>query len=196
MSDGVQAVAAVEDAEAVSIDNEPEVFVSLESEPEIFVDCVLEGDNQVEAIIAEPAPASIVIQEQLQINRIVYAAIIGDMYMSIAAVALSGHRVVGVNENDMAEYVSCDVLEDAFKAYGISTHAAEQGAEIEILMSGEIEEPSWNWEPHQPIFLGLSGMLTQNAPETIEITKFHLNLGWAVTPTKMKIRIEEPIIRG
>lgn len=177
----------VAEKEAVTEITEQEFFAVVSLEPDAVT--VSFDDNPCsDAVVQEPESVVAEMQEQILIRSLTN---IGDTYVTVAAIAISGHRVVGVNSEDKAEYVSCDNPADAFKAYGISTHAAEAGAEIEVLMSGEITEPAWNWNPGDPLFLGVNGFLTQTAPVSPE---FYLIVGWAVTTTKMKIRIEEPLL--
>ena len=78
-----------------------------------------------------------------------------------AGEALGGHRVVAINELNQAVYASSDATRIPV---GITTGAAVSGAEATIQVSGELTEPSWNWDVTKPVFLGLSGLLTQTPP--------------------------------
>ncbi|WP_280365903.1 hypothetical protein [Nocardia wallacei] len=82
-----------------------------------------------------------------------------------AGVALSGHRAV-VRQPDGA-FVYADNTDPAHLALpiGITNSAAAVGDSVEVVMLGELAEPSWSWTPG-PIFLGTSGALTQAVPGT------------------------------
>ncbi len=87
----------------------------------------------------------------------------GEARTHTAAHPLSGHRLVAVHGNRV-RYPSRAAC-DAYTVVGITTHAAEQGAEVEVAGTGEIvTEPSWNLVPDQPVYAGESGRLTQTPP--------------------------------
>ena len=75
---------------------------------------------------------------------------------------------------------------------GITLGAAVSGDEVQIQGSGEIVEPSWAWQPQEPIFLGVHGTMTQ-MPPAVDSAAFVLVLGFATSATSMQVRIETPI---
>lgn len=110
--------------------------------------------------------------------------------VKIAAVALSGHRAVLLDTNKQAIYADNATLAHANRVYGITISAADAGQEINIVTRGEIEEPSWNWDVTLPIFLGTNGTLVQ-IPSAAGYTK---KLGYAISPTRMFVNINQHII--
>ncbi|MCB4803507.1 hypothetical protein QO001_000852 [Methylobacterium brachiatum] len=79
-----------------------------------------------------------------------------------AAVALGGHKVVrGTPEG--AVYASAAILSDLGTVIGVTTGAAAADADVAVVSSGAIDEPSWAWLPG-PVWLGLDGDLTQTPP--------------------------------
>lgn len=105
---------------------------------------------------------------------------------------IGGHRVVASNNMDQLVYASSDRVETAYKVRGITNSASELGATNHFVAIGEIEEPSWNWNSGYPIWLGLNGMLTQFVP-SLPVAKFSLQVGFALTPTKIQVSIGSPI---
>lgn len=79
-----------------------------------------------------------------------------------AAVTLGGHKVVrGTAEG--AVYASAAILADLGTIIGVTTGAAEAGADVAVVSSGAIDEPTWSWAPGA-VWLGLDGNLTQIPP--------------------------------
>ncbi len=108
----------------------------------------------------------------------------------IAADNLSGHRVICSNGVGLARYASNDAPADAHAALGISTNAAVAGAPVTIQYAGKLVEPGWTWTPNMPVFCGVDGVLTQEAPTT----GFVLIVGVATAATALVVGIKQPII--
>lgn len=105
-----------------------------------------------------------------------------------AGVTLSGHRAVYV-EDDKVYYASCLEAGHAHRVIGITTGAAIQGSTAIIQGGAELNEPSWSWQADTPIWLGENGVLQQTLPTSGYI----LQVGFAISATKMYISIREPI---
>jgi hypothetical protein len=111
-----------------------------------------------------------------------------------ASIALGGHRIVKSDGTGAATYASNNDLSSSYGILGMTTGAAAQGAPLSIQESGRIIEPSWNWIPSQPIYLGIDGTLTQTPPNKTAGAVFILVVGFAMTSTSIYIHIREPII--
>ena len=101
-----------------------------------------------------------------------------------ADVPLSGHRCVYATTNsagDGANYADNQTPAHGLRVIGITLHAATAGSEIQVISSGEIEEPTWSWVPDLPIFCGANGTLTQTAPTSGWLKQ----LGVATSATSM-----------
>lgn len=108
----------------------------------------------------------------------------------LAAGPLSGHRAVRAAAGGTVTYADQTELAYANAVLGITMHAAEDGAQVSVQFSGEMVEPSWDWEINQPVFLGANGHLTQAVPAT----GVCLILGVATAPTVIAVAIKQPII--
>lgn len=106
-----------------------------------------------------------------------------------AAIPIGGHRVV-VLESSLVVYADSSVAAHANKILGLSIGAVDAGGMASIQTGGEIEEPSWAWQPDFPIFLGINGLLTQTVPEA----GFSLIVGFPITTTRIFINLREPLI--
>jgi len=110
--------------------------------------------------------------------------------ISTAGTILGGNRAV-IIDNDLVYYADYTTLSHRHKIAGITTHSAIQGAEIIIQASGEMTEPSWNWETGKPIFVGGNGYLTQVVPSS----GFQLEIASPLSSTKIFIEKKIPIIK-
>jgi hypothetical protein len=102
---------------------------------------------------------------------------------------LSGHRLLQLGVNGTAIYADSSDVSKPQSILGVSTGAASLGGVIYSQPFGELEEPSWNWTPDLPIFLGIAGLITQTPP----LSGFSLIIGYPITPTKIFISIRDPI---
>lgn len=109
----------------------------------------------------------------------------------LAAVNLGGHRVVCAGSTGL-EYADWNLAETALRVAGITTGAANAGTEASVQNAGEVTEPSWNWDPTKPVYLGPSGVLTQVEPDTANAA-FSLVVGFPTNPKTLFITIREPI---
>lgn len=110
----------------------------------------------------------------------------------LAAVPISGHRLVMLNRDGRLVYASAGELAHADRVLGVTTAAAAAGDSVVVQRAGELTEPSWSWEVDLPIYLGLDGALTQEPPAT-PASKFSLVVGVPVTPTTVFFNIGFPI---
>jgi len=108
----------------------------------------------------------------------------------IAAIALGGHRIVVLNATQQVEYADNTVVAHADKVLGMTTGAASAGALATIQVGGELTEPSWSWTAEAPLYLGANGQVTQSPPAS----GFVLNLGFAISATKIFLDLKQPIL--
>ncbi|MCD9087379.1 hypothetical protein [Stenotrophomonas sp. SY1] len=106
-----------------------------------------------------------------------------------AAIDLGGHRVVRSSAGNVG-YADAYDADHGDDVLGISLGAAAVGDDVQVRVGGLITEPSWAWTPEEPIFVGAEGIPTQTAPLD---AAFLLVVGFAVTSTSMRVRIESPI---
>lgn len=109
---------------------------------------------------------------------------------AIAGVAIGGHRAVIIENTGLAGYASNTTLSHIGRLAGITTSASVIGDSITILSLGPVTEPSWNWTPNAPVYLGTAGLLTQTQP----ITGFLQIIGVASTATTLFINPREPLV--
>ena len=107
----------------------------------------------------------------------------------VAATVLNGNRVVTLDASGEAIFADSSTLAHRDKVLGITTGAAVLGGDATIQTYGELTEPSWAWTAGEPVYLGLTGLLTQTPPTT----GFLQRMGFAVVATKLFIDIDSPI---
>jgi hypothetical protein len=108
----------------------------------------------------------------------------------VAGAALSGHRAIAL-VGGVAVYADCTVADHAYLTIGVSKDAALAGSNLLVFNRQSIEEPTWNWVPGQPVFLGQGGLLTQSAP--ISPALFVLEVGVAISAYRLNVDIQRPI---
>lgn len=108
--------------------------------------------------------------------------------MLMADAPLGGHRAV-YRDGMTARYADAFDLDHVDAIGGITAHAAASGEAVRVRYAGELVEPSWNWTPSEPVFLGIEGALVQTpdpAGATVEI-------GIATAPNRVLVRIQSAI---
>jgi hypothetical protein len=105
-----------------------------------------------------------------------------------AAEAIGGHRVVRASGSGEVSYASSDQLSHQGCILGITTGAVALGADVDVVVAGEVTEPSWQWTLGS-VYLGVNGLLTQTPPST----GFLQIIGTATEPTKLLVAIEDTI---
>lgn len=114
----------------------------------------------------------------------------GTAFTRPAAANVSGGKAVTLNAAGQCLHANGANASMANSVAGISLNGGAPGADITIITSGgEIEESVWNWQANKPIFLGTDGALTQVAPTS----GYVLVVGVAVGPTRMLVKVQQPI---
>ena len=108
----------------------------------------------------------------------------------IAGEALGGHRVVIVDgSSGLLFYADSSNINHANKIVGMTDGAVIQGDPANVVIYGEVAEPTWNWTLDIPIWIGSNGLLTQSSPSV----GFSRIIGFPVLPTKIFVELREPI---
>lgn len=114
----------------------------------------------------------------------------GGVITGIVAFATAGHRALYPRADGAGLAVaSASDVTHAGRVVGISLAAASAGASIAYVDDGAIDEPSWSFAPG-PVWLGEQGQITQALPSA----GFAQIVGTAVTPTRIVVSLQAPII--
>lgn len=114
----------------------------------------------------------------------------GTAFTRVAAANVSGGKALTLNAAGECLHADGADMTMANRVAGIALNGGLPGDLITIVVTGgEIDEPTWNWIEGNPIFLGPDGALTQVAPST----GFVLVIGVAVGPTRILVKIQQPI---
>ncbi len=109
----------------------------------------------------------------------------GSSITVVAGETLSGHRGVRFDATGQAFYAHPD---DGTCA-GVTLSAALVGNTVQVQLGGQIIEPSWAWDPDEPIYLAASGILTQDPVDADSLVE----MGVALSATSMMLRIQQTI---
>jgi len=75
---------------------------------------------------------------------------------------------------------------------GLAKQTGNIGSMVTVAEDEFMTNTSWTWIPNKPVFLGINGTLTQSLIGVL----FVQQVGVALTPTKIVIRISQPIKRA
>jgi hypothetical protein len=103
-------------------------------------------------------------------------------FSAVAAVALSGHRMVTPRPDGTVEYASNTVAAHLHAPLWVTRGAVVAGQPASVLAYGALTESSWAWTPGVPLFLGADGLLTQIHP-VAPGALFFAQVGTATSPT-------------
>lgn len=113
----------------------------------------------------------------------------GTTIEKMAAMPLGGQRIVRSTGTNMADYADNRYPEQGDDILGLTLAAAASGTMVAIANGNEVTEPSWDWTPQQPIYLGENGLMTQTPPEPGGTAVFSVEVGFAQSPTTMMVRV-------
>lgn len=106
-----------------------------------------------------------------------------------AAEALGGHQAIILDTN--GEAISADST-NYFHAnvVGLTTNAAIIGDNVQVVSKGLMEHSGWTLTVGQPVYLGLSGSVTQVMPASAVFMKV---LGTAIAVTRINVDLQPAI---
>lgn len=117
----------------------------------------------------------------------------GGSVQRITAAVLSGHRVVAPLDDGTVGYADATNLSQLSRPMWLTTAAWNQGDLATLVSDGPVTEPSWNWTPGTPIYLGSNGQLSQTeAPDAA----FTLIVAEVIDATTISFRPQVPIVKG
>jgi hypothetical protein len=107
--------------------------------------------------------------------------------------ALGGGRFVISTSGGNLDYAFASNVTHAGFVVGITTAANAINTTSIVQSFGLFEEPSWGWITNQPLFLADNGLMTQT-PASQDLGGFNQAVGFAISPTKIWIDLQDPII--
>ena len=106
---------------------------------------------------------------------------------------IQAFRMIARDSAGIAVLASADNPQHANRLIGMSASFASTGEQFELVNNEEVEFASWQWEVNKPVWLGLSGLLTQTPPSALN-SSFCLVVGFASSASSVFVRIGTPII--
>ena len=103
-----------------------------------------------------------------------------------------GGYAVKLNALNQLERCSSTNLADLNTLIGLAKQTGNIGNVIAVAEDEFMTNTAWAWQPKKPVFLGTDGTLTQSLIGVV----FVQQVGVALTPTKIVIRISQPIRRA
>ena len=108
----------------------------------------------------------------------------------LAAVDLEAFRVVAYTDAGLV-YADQNTPSLAHSTVGILLNSVTTNAIGNVETDGVLVYPDWNWDANRPLFVGDNGQLTQD-PTGWVIQQVAI----ALSPTKIIVDIQEPVILG
>ena len=112
----------------------------------------------------------------------------GDCETYTAGENISAVKPVYISGTEEVSQADSDTKPEAC-VIGITKHAVSSGADVEVILSGELQDSSFTFTSGESIYLDENGNLTTTPPVTGFLTKIGKGLG----NNKILINIEEPI---
>lgn len=109
------------------------------------------------------------------------------------AYALSGHRAVTADDAGLAIYATSDDLDHVSRPVWLTTGAWDAAVLAALTTEGDVTEPSWNWTPGLPIWLGINGVLTQSIPGGAVFVR---EVAEVVDSQTIQFKPQLPIVKG
>lgn len=103
---------------------------------------------------------------------------------------LSGHSLVAQDAAGALVYADCTAALEAGAALGIVTDAYLAGEDAVVQTGFDVEHAGWAWAPG-PVLLGAAGRPVQSLPPGAVFSQV---IGWAVSPTRLRIDVQPPFI--
>lgn len=104
-----------------------------------------------------------------------------------------GGQKVLIGTSGGVQHASGDQASHFGKVVGVSVNAALAGASVRYVASGPMTDPSFNFV-EGPVYLGLSGNLTQTYPTIAGGFVFAQQVATATTATRIVIAIQPPVL--
>ena len=114
-----------------------------------------------------------------------------EITLPCAEMIVEGYAVK-VNALNQLERCSATNLADLNTLIGLAKQTGNIGNVIAVAEDEFMVNTAWAWQPKKPVFLGTDGTLTQSLIGVL----FVQQVGVALTPTKIVIRISQPIKRA
>lgn len=109
----------------------------------------------------------------------------------LASEDLGGHKAITAS----GYLADVGTIAHAPQIIGISMSAVMNGEPLDVVVYGLVSEPSWSFTPGQPVYVGVSGALTQIAPIS-PASKYRSLIGIATASDKLLVNVSESIILG
>jgi hypothetical protein len=98
----------------------------------------------------------------------------------------TSYKVVAIDANSETILASTLDITQANKVVGILN------ANTQTVTLGTLTNPSWTWTPDQTLYLGSNGEIVTSS--TIDGAQFSLKVGYALSATKVFVKIGTPVV--
>jgi len=103
--------------------------------------------------------------------------------------AMSALRIVWEDADGLVHVLDKDDGDHITLIAGLTITATATAGDVTVQRAGPVDDDAWEWVASGPIWLGDSGIPTQTPPTT----GYDVQIGYAVSPTRIYLDIQPPI---
>ena len=110
----------------------------------------------------------------------------------VAGASLSALKAVRASSGTAVVYATQASTYESAVVLGVTTNSAAIGAPVNVMVLGQINDPSFAWPANTLLFLGTSGAITSTAPTS----GYLVRIGKALGAGSIMVEMSEPIFLG
>ena len=114
----------------------------------------------------------------------------GTMLVTVGATPLSGHTAVALDSGGLLVYADCTNPAHIGAVQGVIANAYSPGDLAVVQTDFGLVHAGWSFSPG-PVFVGASGALVQVLPAGAVFSQV---IGYALTPTLVRVDVQPPIV--
>ena len=156
------------DTELLIIDDESEIIIEVDTDVEVL-EAAAQGPRGPQGI---PGPAG------------------GATTVMVGATPISGHTAVALDSGGLLVYADCTDPAHIGAVQGVVGNAYSPGDLAVVQTDFELVHAGWSFSPG-PVFVGASGALVQVLPVGAVFAQV---IGYALTPTLIRVDVQPPIV--
>ena len=156
------------DTELLIIDDESEILIEVDTDVEVL-EAAAQGPRGPQGI---PGPVG------------------GATTVMVGAAPISGHTAVALDSGGLLVYADCTNPAHIGAVQGVVASAYSPGDLAVVQTDFELVHAGWSFSPG-PVFVGASGALVQVLPVGAVFAQV---IGYALTPTFVRIDVQPPIV--
>ncbi len=193
-NENVGSVAITQPSRRVTIDTEDMATVTGEK-PLIIIEqpiqSVVSINNQSVAVIPLTTTRIVEVSNQGPRGPRGYGSDGSNDFIGLAGSGgLQSYQIVYIDSEDTLKAANSNNPSHAGRVAGISTETVLEGEDVNIRVTGKVENPLWDLTPGKAYYLSTGGEISTDIP----LTGFFQRIGRALNSTTLIVELGEPIL--